>query len=257
MTRQPGEADSPFLSADAVSVEVELRAYAARMAPAPSAAFVDRVVTAVERSPRPNAGWWARLGVAELVQPARRRLRVALAQVAGGGSIPLRLRLQAGAMLLSVALLITGGAVLAAAGANSVATWVAGPQAQATGARSSSPDLSPAPGDASTGSHDANGTTKPGAGNRPSQNPGNCGRPSQKPGNGNQPSQNPGNCGNPSQKPGGQPSDHPNATDNPGSGAGPGHSPGSQASNNPNKSGNPGDGSRPTGIPKSAATARR
>ena len=116
--------DSQLLSADALGVEAELRAYTARVAPMPSAAFVDRVVAAAERSPRPIAGLGPRVRATELVRAAGMRLRVALAQAAGGPSIPLRVRVQAGAMLVVVALLITAGAALAAVGATSVVTSV-------------------------------------------------------------------------------------------------------------------------------------
>ena len=216
-------ADSQFLSADELAVEAELRAYAARVAPMPSAAFVDRVVAARERSPLPIAGRNPRVRVTELVHTAGRRLRVAIAQAAGGPSIPLRVRMQAGAMLVVVALLITAGAAVAAVGATSVVTWVSGPQAPAAGTRpSASPTASPyQTSDTSQRSDHPNASNNPGNSVERSQNPGNCGKPSQNPGNGNQPSQNPGNCGQPGQDPGNRPSDHPNASSNPGNGGRP------------------------------------
>ena len=223
MNLRAGGDDSQFLSADQLAIEAELRVYAARVAPMPSAAFVDRVVAAAERSPLPIARRGPRVRATELVHAAGRRLRVALAQVAGGPSIPLRVRAQAAAMLVVVALLITAGAAVAAAGATTVVTWVAGPQAPAAGSRpSASPALSPnQSSDTSQRSDHPNGSNNPGNGNRPSQNPGNCGQPSRNPGNGNRPSQNPGSCGQPSQNPGNRPSDHPNATNNPGTGGKP------------------------------------
>jgi hypothetical protein len=228
-------ADSQFLSADELAVEAELRAYAARVAPMPSAAFVDHVVAAGERRPLPIAGRDPRVRAIELVHTAGRRLRVALAQAAGGPSIPLRVRMQAGAMLVVVALLITAGAALAAVGATSVVTWVSGPQAPAAGTR---PSASPTPSpyqtsDTSQRSDHPNGSNNPGNSGERSQNPGNCGKPSQNPGNGNQPSQNPGNCGQPGQNPGNRPSDHPKASNKPGNGVRPAQSPESQASNHP------------------------
>ena len=179
--RSGGDYSQPH-SADELAVEAELRAYAARVTPMPSAAFVDRVVTASERSPRPVAlrspGAWAN----ELVHAAGGRLRVALAQVAGGSSVPLRLRLQAGAMLFVVALLITAGVAMAAAGATTVVTWATAPQAPAAGSGpspspSQSPTLGPAPSKRAPQSSDH-------PGNKPSSNPGNHGQPSQNPGNG-------------------------------------------------------------------------
>jgi hypothetical protein len=213
MIPRAGGTDSQGLSADELAVEAELQDYAARVAPTPSAAFMDRVMAAAERNPLPIAGRSPRVRASELVHAAGRRLGVALAQVAGGPCIPLRVRVQAGAMLVVVALLITSGAALAAAGATTVVTWVAGPQAPATGSRSSaSPALSPnQPSDTSPRSDHPNG----------SNNPGNHGQPSQNPGNHGQPSQNPGNHGQPSQNPGNRPSDHPNASNNPGNGGGP------------------------------------
>jgi hypothetical protein len=210
-------ADERFLSEDELAAEAELQDYAVRVAPMPSAAFVDRVMTAAEPSPLPRAGRSARVQATDLVHAAGRRLRVALAQVAGGPSIPLGVRVQAGAMLVVVALLITAGAALAAAGATTVVTWVAGPQAPAAGSRpSASPTLSPnQSSDTSQSSDHPNGSSIPGNGNPPSQNPGNGNPPSQNPGNGNRPSQNPGN----------RPSAHPNASNNPGNGVGPDKSP--------------------------------
>jgi hypothetical protein len=237
MNSRAGGADSQFLLADELAVEAELRGYAARVAPMPSAAFMDRVVALAERSPLPVAGRSPRVRATELVHAAATRLRVALAQVAGGPSIPLRVRVQAGAMLVVVALAITAGATLAAAGATTVVTWVAGPQAPAAGSRpSASPTLSPnQSSDTSQRSDHPNGSINPGNGGRPSQNPGNCGQPSQNPGN--------------------RPSDHPNASNNPGNGGRPTQSPGSQASDHPNASINPGNGGRPTQIPKPTAAA--
>ena len=200
-------------SLDELAVEAELLDYAARVSPSPSAAFVDRVVAAAELSPLSRAGRSPRVRAIDLVHAAGRRLRVALAQVAGGPYIPLRVRVQAGAMLVVVALLITAGAALAAAGATTVVTWVAGPQASAAGSRpSASPPLS---------TNQSSDTSQRSDHPDGSNNPGNCGHPSQNPGNGNQPSQNPGNCGHPSQNPGNRPSDHPNASNNPGNGGRP------------------------------------
>jgi hypothetical protein len=190
-------------SLDELAVEAELLGYTARVAPTPSAAFVDRAVAAAELSPLSRAGRSPRVRAIDLVHAAGRRLRVALAQVAGGPYIPLRVRVQAGAMLVVVALLITAGAALAAAGATTVATWVAGPQASAAGSRpSASPPLS---------TNQSSDTSQRSDHPDGSNNPGNCGKPSQNPGNGNQPSQNPGNCGHPSQNPGngGRPNQNP------------------------------------------------
>ena len=207
MIPRAGGTDSQGLSADELAVEAELQDYAARVAPTPSAAFMDRVMAAAERNPLPIAGRSPRVRASELVHAAGRRLGVALAQVAGGPSIPLRVRVQAGAMLVVVALLITAGAALAAAGATTVVTWVAGPQAPAAGSRpSESPTLSPnQSSDTSPSSNHPNG----------SSNPGNHGQPSQNPGNHGQPSQNPGN----------RPSDHPNASHVPDNGGGPPQAP--------------------------------
>jgi hypothetical protein len=256
MNPRVSKGDRQSLSADELPVDAELRAYAARVAPTPSAAFVDRVVVAAALSPRSIAKRDPRVRATDSVHAAGRRLRVALAQVAGGPSIPLRVRLQAGAMLVVVALLITTGAALAAAGATSFVTWVAGPQAPTTGSRpSGSPTLSPyQPSDASQSGDDANGSSNPGKSGKPSQNPGNCGQPSQNPGNGNRPSQNPGNCGQSGQGASNSPSNHPNATDNPGNGVGPAKSPGSQASNHPNATDNPGNGVGPAKSPGSQAS---
>jgi hypothetical protein len=229
-------AGSPFMSPDDLAVEAELQDYAARVAPGASAAFMDRAIAAAERSPLPRAGFGPRVRAMDVVRAAGMRLRLARAQVAGGPSIPLRLRVQAGVMLVVVALLVTAGAALAAAGAATVVTWVAGPSAQTAGSLPSvAPTLSsiqtsetPQPSD-----HPDLSNT-PANGNRPSQNPGNGNQPSQNPGNGNQPSQNPGNCGpsqnpgnhgQPSQNPGGRPSSHPNASSHPGNGSGPGQNP--------------------------------
>jgi hypothetical protein len=232
MNPRPGGDDSQFLSADELAVEADLLSYADRVAPLPSASFVDRVMAAAERSPVPAARG-PRAWATELFGVAGRRLRVAVAQVAGGPSISLRVRLQAGVMLVLVALLITAGAALAAAGATSVVTWVAGPQVQATAGHSSaSPTLRPnQSGDTTQSSGYPKGSGNPGNGGKPSPNPGNCGKPSQNQGNGNQPSQNPGNCGHssqnpgnhgqPSQNPGNRPSDHSNASSHPGNGGQP------------------------------------
>ncbi len=223
MRLRTGDDDSQLLSTDDLAIEAELLVYAARVAPTPSAAFIDRVMAASERNPLPIAGQNPRVRASELVQAAGRRLGVALAQVAGGPSIPRRVRLQAGAMLVVVALLITAGAALAAAGATTVVTWVAGPQAPAAGSRpSASPALSPnQPSDISPRSDHPSDSNDPGNHGQPSQNPGNHGQPSQNPGNCGQPSQNPGNCGQPSQNPGNRPSDHPNASNNANNGGGP------------------------------------
>jgi len=204
MNQRTGDDDSQFLSTDERAIEAELRVYAARVAPTPSAAFIDRVMAAAEQSPLPIAGRSPLIRATELVHAAGRRLRVALAQVAGGPSIPLRVRIQAGAMLVVVALLITAGAALAAAGATSVVTWVAGPQVPAAGSQpSASPILSLYQASDTPQSTDhPDGSSNPGNGGEPSQNPGNCGQPSQNPGNCGQPSQNPGNHGQPSQNPG-------------------------------------------------------
>jgi hypothetical protein len=228
MNLRAGGADTQFLSADELAVEAELQGYAARVSPLPSAAFMDRVVTAAERSPLPIAGSGPRLRAIELVYAANRRLRVALAQVAGGPSIPLRVRIQAGVMLVVVALMITAGTALAAAGAAAgasiVVNWVSGPQVHAIASQTT---VAPTPGqdpsvdlrtDQPQRTDNPNVTSNPGNGGKPSQNPGNCGKPSQNPGNGNQPSQNPGNCGQPGQNPGNQPTNHPNASNNPGNG---------------------------------------
>jgi hypothetical protein len=202
MIPRAGGADSQFLSADELAVEAELRGYAARVSPLPSAAFMDRVMAAAERSPLPVAARGPRVRATELVHAAGRRLSVALAQVAGGPSIPLRVRVQAGAMLVVVALLITTGAALAAAGATSVATWVAGPQAPAIA--SQTPLLPTQRQDPSA----ALTTDQPHRTGHPngSNNPGNGGRPTQSPGSraSNHPngSNNPGNGGRPSERPG-------------------------------------------------------
>jgi len=229
MNRRTG-GDSQFLTTDALAIEAELQVYAAQVAPNPSAAFIDRVMAAAERSPQPIARRSPRSWASELVRAAGMRLGVAIAQIAGGPSIPLRVRIQAGAMLVVVALLITAGAALAAAGASSVVTWVAGPQAPTADSRpSASPTFSPnQPSDTSQPSDHPNGSSttgtggqpsqNPGTGGQPSQKPGNHGQPSQNPGNHGQPSQNPGNHGQPSQNPGNRPSVHPNTPNNAGNG---------------------------------------
>jgi hypothetical protein len=231
--------DSQFLSTDELAIEAELRVYAARVAPTPSAAFMDRVMAAAERNPLPIAGRGPRVRASELVHSTGRRLGVALAQVTGGPSIPLRVRVQAGAMLVVVALLITAGAVLAAGGAATVVTWVAGPQAPAAGSRPpASPALSPnQPSDTSPRSDQPDGSNNPGNHGQPSQNPGNHGQPSQNPGNHGQPSQNPGNHGQPSQNPG----NHGQPSQNPGN-----HGQPTIASNNANNDGGPTEGPKPT-----------
>lgn len=245
-------AETQFLSADEVAAEAELLAYAARVAPVPSAAFADRVVAATERASQPVAARGPRVWTTGLVHAAGRRLRMAFAQVVGGPSIPLRVRIQAGAMLVVAALLISAGAVLAAAGASSVVTWVAGPQSPPTsGPRSVEPALSPslATDTLQTGDQ-PNSSSAAGNGGKPTQNPGNCGKSNQNPGKGNKPSQNPGNCGKPSQNPGKAPSSHPSK------GGGPVQSPGSQASKHPDKSSKPADGGKPTQRPKPTKAAR-
>jgi hypothetical protein len=239
MNQRTGVGDSQFLSTDALAIEAELQVYAARVAPTPSAAFIDRVMAAAEQSPLPIAGRSPRVRASELVRASGRRLGVALAQMAGGPSIPLRVRLQAGAMLVVVALLITAGAALAAAGASSVVTWVAGPQAPAADSRpSASPTFSPnQPSDTSQTGDQPNGSSAPGNGGQPTQNPGNGGQPSQNPGNHGQPSQNPGNHGQPSQNPG----NHGQPSQNPGNHGQPSQNPGNhgQPSQNPGNHGQP------------------
>ena len=204
MISRAGGAGSQFPSPDERAVEADLLDYAARVSPVPSAAFVDRAVAAMELSPLSRARRSPRFRPIDLVHATSMRLRVAMAQVAGGPYIPLRMRLQAGAMLVVAALLITAGAALAAAGATTVVTWVAGPEASAAGSPpSASPQLSPSP--ASSTSPEATTPTVPAVAatdGQPSQNPGNCGDPSQKPGNGNKPSENPGNGNKPSENPG-------------------------------------------------------
>jgi hypothetical protein len=234
-----GDSDSEFLSPDELAVETELRAYAARMAPTPSAGFADRTIAAAERGSAVASGRGLSFAAAALARAAAGNVRVALGQLAGGPAIPARVRLQAGAMLVAIALLVTGGAALAAAGATSVVTWVAGPPATASPSRSTvAPTIKP---------HETAGA--PARSDHPtgSANPGNCGKPSQNPGNGNQPSENPGNCGGSSQKPGNgnQPSDHPGRSNHPG----PSNHPG--ASDHPGPSNHPGNGGRPTQAPTS------
>ena len=164
MNQRTGGDDSQFLSTDELAIEAELRVYAARVAPTPSAAFIDRVMAAAEQSPLPIVGRSPFIRASELGCAAGRRLGVALAQLAGGPSIPLRVRVQAGAMLVVVALLLTAGAALAAVGATSVVTWVAGPQAPAPDSRPSpSPTLIPNHwSDTSPRSDHPNGSSNPG-----------------------------------------------------------------------------------------------
>jgi hypothetical protein len=228
--------DSQFLSEKGRQIESELMQYAARTAPRPSTAFVDRVVAAATLGSLPNAAQAPRAESKGLLHAAGRRLRLSLAQVAGGPTIPLRVRLQAGAMLVVAALLITAGAALAAAGATSVVTYIEGPRASTTGhepsaspilslspSPSTSPSPSPSPSPSSGSSptpagssgaegSGATGSDSPGNGGKPSQNPGNCGLNGQS-------GQNHGNCGQPSGNPGNKPSD------NPGNGVGPAKSP--------------------------------
>jgi hypothetical protein len=230
MSTQTGGADSKFLSAEELAVEAELRVYAARVAPIPSAAFVDRVVAAVERTPLPIAGRGLLVRATEPVHEAGRRLRVALAQVVGGSSIPLRVRIQAAAMLVVVALLITTGVALAAAGATSVVTWVSGPQAPAIVSQTLLPTPSAHPSAA-----------------RLTDQPQRTGNPNA--------TDHPGNGGKPSKDPGSQASNHPNGSDHPGNGGKPTQSPGSQASNHPNGSDHPGNGGKPTQDPEPTAAA--
>jgi hypothetical protein len=251
MNPRTGGDDSQFLSPDELAMEAQLQVYAARVAPTPSAAFVDRVMAAAEQGPLPIAGRSLSVRASELVEAGGRRLRVALAQVAGGPSIPLRVRVQSGAMLVVVVLLITSGAALAAAGASSVVTWVAGPQAPADESRpSASPTVSPnQPSDTAPGIDQPAVSSDPGNAGESSQNPGNCGQPSQNPGNHGQPSVNPGNHGKPSVNPGncGQPSQ------NPGNHGQPTQNPGNRPSDHPKASDHPGNGGKPTQDPKPTA----
>ena len=235
MNSQAGGTDSQFLSADERAVEAKLLDYAARVSPLPSPAFADRVMAAAAMSPPARVVGGPRVWATDMVHAAGMRLRLALAQVAGGPTIPLRVRIQAGAMLIVLALLVTAGVALAAAGATTVVTWVAGPQATTAPSRPpASAQLSPSPASDPSPGATTNPTVpvvpalggqpsqNPGQGNQPSQNPGNCGKPGHNPGHGNQPSQNPGNC--PSHKPGD----------------------GNKPSSNPRDGGNPNPSHRPT-----------
>ena len=127
MNPSAGRADG-LSSSDESAVARVLQDHAALISPRPSADFVGRVMLEVGRSPLPIAARGPRPRVVELANAAGTRFRVALAQVAGGSSIPVRVRLQAALTLVMVALLITAGGVLAAAGAVSVADWVSGRQ---------------------------------------------------------------------------------------------------------------------------------
>ena len=189
MNRRPIDTNGRSLSTEQLAVAAELQAYAARVAPQPSFAFADKVMTATANSPRPAAARGARVIASRLGHAAGSRLRVAFAQVAGGPAIPLKVRIQAGAMLVALALLITAGAAVAAAGAESVVNWVA-PQVPSFGGPppwDQHPTVTVNP---ATPVH----TTHPNA------------------------SDNPGNGVRPSQSPGSQASGHPNASDNPGNG---------------------------------------
>jgi hypothetical protein len=215
MNPRAGGAHGQSLPEDGLSVAAELQAYAARVAPQPSAAFVDRVLAELERSPLPIAARGLRVRAAELANAAGIRLRVALAQVAGGSTIPVKLRLQAGAMLVVATLLITAGGALAAAGAASVANWVAGPQVPVVASQTPAAPTSdqhpsatlrkdqPQRTNNPTSRASAGAVPDPGAGSRASCNPGNHGKPAQSPDPtaGDQASCNPGNHGKPGQSP--------------------------------------------------------
>jgi hypothetical protein len=125
------------------------------------------------------------------------------------------MRLQAGAMLVVVALLVTAGATVAAEGAVSVVNWVA-PQVNF--------NVGPPP-----WVHQPTNNTTPAA-------PGQSVHPdsTDHPGNGSKPSD-----------PGSQSSGHPNSTDHPGNGSKP-SDPGSQSSGHPNSTDHPGNGSKPS-----------
>ena len=220
MNSRIGGGDSRVLTSDELSVEAELLSYAARVAPTPSAGFADRVLAAAEVNRFQATDRSLRVRAADLIHGADTQLRVALAHVLGGPAIPLKVRLQAGAMLVVVALLVTAGAAVAATGATSVFHWVTGPQAShaggassvspASGASSVSPALQPIrSSEASQTSDHAGGSDNPGTGGKSSQDPGECGQPINNPGNGNKPNINPGNCGQPSTKPGNKPSTNP------------------------------------------------
>ena len=204
MNSRRGETDSQFLTADELMIEAELLGYAARVAPTPSATFVAGVLAAAD--PRLFAG-----AARSPLMKAADRLRVALAQVSGGPAISLKVRLQAGAMLVVVAMLATAGAAVAATGATTVFNWVAGPAASAPGSASSASSTLEPNGstEASQSGDSARGSHNPGNGGKPSENPGECGQPINNPGNGNKPSVNPGQCNQPSTNPGGKPSTNP------------------------------------------------
>ena len=130
------------------------------------------------------------------------------------------MRLQAGAMLVVVALLVTAGATVAAEGAVSVVNWVA-PQVNF--------NVGPRP-----WVHQPTNNTTPAA-------PGQSVHPdsTDHPGNGSKPSD-----------PGSQSSGHPNSTDHPGNGSKP-SDPGAESSGHPNSTDHPGSGrSNPTTAPK-------
>jgi hypothetical protein len=223
MNPRSGASFEPSLSAEQRAVEAELRAYATRVTSEPAADFVDRVMAEVERRPLPIAARGPRALTAGLVSAAGTRLRVAFAQVAGGPTVPRKVRVQAAVTLIVAALLITASAALAAEGAVSVANWVSEPQAPAitsqgpaTSSAGQEPSIAAQPGGGYGRTDHPNPSDHPG--NKPSENPGN--KPSRHPNPsdhpGNKPSENPGN--KPSENPGNKPSSHPNPSDHPGNG---------------------------------------
>jgi hypothetical protein len=217
MNPRSGDSVVRSVSAQRQAVEAELRAYATRATSEPSATFVDRVMAEVERRPLPITARGRALATS-LVSAAGTRLRVAFAQVAGGPTVPRKVRVQAAVTLIVAALLITASAALAAEGAVSVANWVSEPQAPATTsqgpamqAASQEPSIAAEPGGGYGRTDHPNPSDHPG--NKPSENPGN--KPSSHP----TPSDHPGN--KPSENPGNKPSSHPNPSDHPGNGGNP------------------------------------
>jgi hypothetical protein len=220
MNPRPIETNGQSLTPEQLAVAAELQAYAARVAPRPSFAFADKVMAATANSPLPVAPASPRVPALGFAGAIRSRLSVAFAQAAGGPAIPLKVRLQAGALLVALGLLVTVGAAAAAQGAVSVVNWVA-PQVPFS--------VGPPP-----WVHQPTNNTTPAAPGETAHSNG-----TDHPGNGVKPSD-----------PGAQSSGHPSSTDHPGNGSKP-TDPGAQSSGHPSSTDHPGDGrTKPTKAPK-------
>ena len=198
MRRYPGDADSRSFSADELAAAAALQAYAGRVAPEPSATFVEGVMAATALLPVPVVTRGPRAQTARAIGTAAGRIRTAFGQLTGGAGISMKVRAQAGALLLVVALALSAGAVLAAAGAVTVVHWITAPQETVTATHS--PDGSdPAAGGAGRpdGYHASDrsaGATPSGPGARPIGSPTVAGSPTVT----SSPTVagSPGNCGN-------------------------------------------------------------